>query len=642
MTNKNYSANNIEVLEGLSAVKKRPGMYIGSTDHRGLHHLIWEILDNAIDEVLNESADEVVLTLKKDNSIEISDNGRGIPIDMHSKGAYTPQIIFTILHAGGKFSEGNYKSSGGLHGVGSSVVNAMSSKFEVNIYRDKKHYNQIFYNGDEKIEEPTIKPYKGPKKGTVVRFWPNKDLFSTTQFQYDLIRTRVMQSAYLLSNTKIILKNEIKSKEEVFFYQNGLSEYVTELNKDKKIINKANTFSVIDNEMELDFAFQYSNSYSENLISFVNNIRTKDGGTHEQGARSGFTKAFNTFAKENNLLPAKLTSIDGSDIREGLTLVISLRVSEKYLQFESQTKSKLGTAEAKGFVEKSIVSQLSKYLNENQSIAKQIIEKAKKSALAREAAKKARENVRAGKKLLKKGESILDKLTLAQSTKKEIRELFLVEGDSAGGSAKQGRDRKVQSILPLRGKVINTEKASDTAMLKNAEIRTIISAIGAGFGPDFDIKKCNYGKIILMTDADDDGAHIQILLITFFYRYMTKIIENGKLYVALPPLYKISKGRAKNLKQDYAWNDSELEKLKQNYKSGFNIQRYKGLGEMNAEQLWETTMNPETRTLVQITMEDIQSADHFVSVLMGDDVASRRDWIENNIDFNLDDEFEVQ
>lgn len=637
----NYNSNNIEVLEGLSSVKKRPGMYIGSTDYRGLHHLIWEILDNAIDEVLNDSANEVVLTIHKDGSIEIWDNGRGIPIDLHPKGAYTPQIVFTILHAGGKFSGDNYKSSGGLHGVGSSVVNAMSKKFVVDIYRDKMHYHQEFYEGDVDIKEPIIENYNGQKKGTIVRFWPNPDLFSTTKFQHELIKNRVIQAAYLLPTMQVTLIDEIKETNDIYQFEQGISSYVLELNKDKKELHQANLFTYKEEEMEIDFSFQYTTSYSENIISFVNNINTKDGGTHVQGAKSAFTKAFNTFAKDNKLLSTRMTSIDGTDIREGLTLVISLRLGEKYLQFESQTKSKLGTNEAKGFVERAISTNLLEYLNQNQAIGKLIVEKAKKSAQAREAAKKARENVRAGKKLLNKGESILDKLTLAQTTKKEARELFLVEGDSAGGSAKQGRDRRIQAILPLRGKVLNTEKATDTQMLKNAEIRTLISAIGAGFGPDFDIKKSNYGKIILMTDADDDGAHIQILLMTFFYRYMTTIIESGLLYVALPPLYKIYKGKGKTYKEDYTWDDIGLEKLKSQYKSGYSVQRFKGLGEMNADELWETTMNPETRSLVQVTMENASATDHFVSVLMGDDVSSRREWIENNVDFEVSDEFEL-
>lgn len=636
----NYNESNIQILEGLEAVRKRPGMYIGSTDTRGLHHLVWEIVDNAIDEALSGFGDNIQVVICKDNSIEVSDHGRGMPTGMHASGRPATEVILTILHAGGKFNEdGGYKTSGGLHGVGASVVNALSSWLEVTIYREGKIWSQRFENGGSKIGKLKVIG-KTNKTGTTIHFLPDANIFSVHEYNFSTISERLMESAFLLKGIKIDLKDERNNKEVSYQYDNGLTAFVEYLNYEKEILNPIINIEGTNNGIEVDVAMQFTAGYQENTLSFVNLVRTGDGGTHETGFRVALTRTFNEYARKYGLLKEKDKNLEGNDVREGLSAIISIKVPEHFLQFEGQTKSKLGTPEARNVVDNVVYEKLSFYLEENKETADTLVKKMIKAAQVRDAARKAREAARKGKG--SKQERILSgKLAPAQSKDKKRKELYLVEGDSAGGSAKQGRDRKYQAILPLRGKVVNTEKAAMSDILKNEEIATIINTIGAGVGADFNEKDSNYSKVIIMTDADTDGAHIQILLLTFFYRYMRELIIAGKVYIALPPLYKISKKNGKKEDAIYAWEDDELEEAKKKIGRGYNIQRYKGLGEMNANQLWETTMNPETRTLIQVSIDDAAIVERRVSVLMGDKVEPRREWIEQNVQFTLEDNFAI-
>lgn len=633
-----YNDDAIQVLEGLEAVRKRPGMYIGSTDHRGLHHLAYEIVDNAVDEALSGYATKIEVTIHKDQSLSVKDNGRGMPTGKHASGIPTIQVIFTVLHAGGKFGQGGYKTSGGLHGVGASVVNALSDWLTVEVLRDGTLYKQSFKNGGEPVG--TVKKEKTSRRGsgTTVTFLPSDKTFSTTNWSYETLAERLRESAFLLKGLTIVLTDERTGESETFHYEEGIRDFIQYLNEEKDTLSPVVDFDSTVDGVETEFAFQYNDGYSETILSFVNNVRTKDGGTHEVGMKSALTKAFNEYARKVGLLKEKDKNLEGSDVREGLTAIISLRIPEEILQFEGQTKDKLGTPAARGIVDNTISEQLGFFLTENGEIAQELIRKAIKAREAREASRKAREESRNGKKGKKKETLLSGKLTPAQSKNPKKNELYLVEGDSAGGSAKQGRDRKFQAILPLRGKVINTEKASISDILKNEEINTIIYTIGAGVGSDFKIEDCNYDKIVIMTDADTDGAHIQVLLLTFFYRYMKPLIEAGKVYLALPPLYKISKGTGKKQVVEYAWTEKELEEKTKLVGKGYLLQRYKGLGEMNADQLWGTTMNPDTRTLIRVVIDDKAQAERRVSTLMGNKVEPRRKWIERHVEFGLEED----
>ena len=638
--NNEYNDSSIQVLEGLEAVRKRPGMYIGSTDSRGLHHLVYEIVDNAVDEALSGYGSEIDVTIHEDNSITVADSGRGMPVGMHASGIPTVEVIFTVLHAGGKFGQGGYKTSGGLHGVGASVVNALSKWLTVTIVRDGVEYQQKFKNGGK--PDGTLKKIGKTKKanGTTVHFLPDDTIFSTTKFSYEILAERLRESAFLLKGVKISL-SDLRGEEpvkEIFHYEEGIKEFVDYLNKEKDTLTPVVYFSGEKEGIEVEVAYQYNDGYSENVLSFVNNVRTKDGGTHEAGMKAAMTKSYNEYARKVGLLKERDKNLEGSDFREGLSAVLSIRVPENLLQFEGQTKEKLGTPVARTVVDNVISEQMGFYLQENSEMSQMLVRKAIKAREAREAARKAREESRNGKKR-KKGESLLSgKLTPAQSRNPKKNELYLVEGDSAGGSAKQGRDRKFQAILPLRGKVINTEKAKMQDILKNEEINTMIYTIGAGVGPEFSIEDCNYDKVIIMTDADTDGAHIQVLLLTFFYRYMKPLIEAGKVYIALPPLYKVSKGQGKKQVIEYAWTDDELAAMIKKVGKGYMLQRYKGLGEMNAEQLWETTMDPTSRTLIRVRIDDAAQAERRVTTLMGDKVEPRRKWIENHVQFTLEED----
>jgi len=617
-----YDAEQIQVLEGLEAVRKRPGMYIGSTGSPGLHHLVYEIVDNSVDEALAGFCTEIKVTINKDNSITVEDDGRGMPVDMHPKMKLPAvEVIHTVLHAGGKFGGGGYKVSGGLHGVGASVVNALSTRMEVEVRRNGKVYTQAYERG--KTVTPLVEGENTRKTGSKTTFWPDPEIFDDIVYDYDTLSRRFREMAFLNKGVKISIKDERYKNEDVFYYEGGIKQYVEYLNKSKNPIHKDIIyFEVAENNREAEIAIQYTDSYKENVASYANNIKTTEGGFHLQGFRAALTRTINAYARKNNILKEKDEPFESDDVREGITAIVSVKLTEP--QFEGQTKAKLGNSDMRGFVEKATADYLGAFLEENPKQAKLIMEKCLDAARARMAAQKAKKSVR---KSFLEGNSMPGKLADCSEKNPEISEIFLVEGDSAGGSAKDGRDRKRQAILPLRGKILNVEKARIDKVLSSEEIKNMITAFGCGIGQEFDLSKLRYHKIIIMTDADVDGAHIRTLLLTFFYRYMTPLIENGFVYAAQPPLFQVKKGK----EVYYTYSDREQEELLATLKgSKYDIQRYKGLGEMDPEQLWETTMDYSKRTLIQITLEDANAADEMFTTLMGDKVPPRKKFIEDH------------
>ena len=636
MADKKYDEKSIKILEGLEAVRKRPGMYIGSTDKRGLHHLVWEIVDNAIDEAINGYGNKISITLTKQGSVIVEDHGRGVPTGKHASGKSTPEVIYTVLHAGGKFENDGYKVSGGLHGVGSSVVNALSKWMKVTIKRDGKIHEISFKNGGHLDKDLKV---TGTTKetGTTVEFFPDDEIFGNARFSFTTICERMQESAFLINGLTMEVHDEEDDKHNVYCYENGLVSFIDYINEGKETLGKVINFGGEKNGIVVDIAMQYNTDYNEHILSFVNNVQTSDGGTHEVGFKTALTKVFNDYAKENGIFKGNGV-FDGKDVREGLSAVISLKIPEGILEFEGQTKGKLGTPQAKSVVESLVYEKLNFYLLENKETATKIVEKSLKSKLAREAARKARDEARKGtnKKAIEKNLSA--KLVPAHSKNPKVNELFLVEGDSALGSAKQSRNPKTQAILPLRGKVLNAERSTSADIYKNEELNTIIHTIGAGVGAEFDATDSNYDKVIILTDADDDGAHIQVLLIAFFYRYMRPLIEAGKLYIALPPLFMVEE---RGKKRTYFWTNEELKEFIKG-KTSYEVKRFKGLGEMDPDQLEETTMNAEKRTLIRINITDALLAEKRVNVLMGDAVEPRKEWINENIDFTLEDDFKIK
>lgn len=634
-----YGADDIHIMKGLEGVRKRPAMYIGSTNAMGLHHLVWEVVDNAVDEALSGFGNKIVVTIHKDGSLSVLDEGRGIPVGINKEtGRPAVEVVFTELHAGGKFDGAVYKTAGGLHGVGASVTNALSEWLDATVYQNGGIYHLRFENGGHLVT-PLEQLGTTKKHGTLVRFKPDATIFSTVEFKWETICNRLQESAFLMKGVHFVIIEEKTNQIQEYCYENGLNEYVSNINANKRPLTPVIDFSDVDEATGIssEIALQWCNEdYNETLYSYVNNVRTRDGGTHETGFRTGITKAINDFAEKYNI--AKGKKLEGSDIREGLTAIISLKVPEKVLEFEGQTKGKLGTPQATTIVSNFIYNKITYYLTENKEIAINIINKCVASANARIAARKAKDEARNNKKS-KQNVILSDKLTPAQSKDFAKNELFIVEGDSAGGTAKKGRDRLHQAILPLRGKPLNTDSISMEKLLHNEEFATIINTIGAGFGQSFDIEDIKYGKIIIMTDADTDGAHIQTLLLTFFYHYMRQLITSGHVFIAVPPLYRVFKEENHKLTQQYAWDDEGLEQAKAKVGKGYKINRYKGLGEMDAIQLKETTMDPKTRLLVQVDIEDPFLVEKRVNVLMGKDTSIRKKWVEENVDFSKEDAF---
>ena len=633
-----YTAADIDILEGLAGVRKRPAMYIGSTNLTGLHHLVWEVVDNAVDEALSGFGKEIKIIIHKDGALSVEDEGRGIPVDIHRQtGMPAVQLIFSTLHSGGKFTSKVYTSSAGLHGVGASVTNALSTYCDVTVFRNGKIHHLRFEDGG-KLVTPLEVLGNTKKHGTLVRFMPDSRIFSTTEFKPEIIANHIKESAYLLKGVKFSLYDEKTQEKVEFCYEDGIKAYIRDLQANKNVLGDIISFEGEENTIKIDIAMQYAyQDYGENIYSYANNVRTRDGGTHEQGFRAGITKAVNDYAEENSLLKGK-TKLEGSDIREGLTAVISLKIPEAKLEYEGQTKQKLGTPEALPILTNFVYNNFSYYLNEHKEFAVNLIKKCIDAQTARVAARKAKDEARS-KRTIKQDIVLSDKLTPATSKDYDKNELFIVEGDSAGGTAKSSRDRMHQAILPLRGKPLNTFGIPVEKTLKNEECATMINTIGAGVKETFNADNSHYGKVIIMTDADTDGAHIQTLLITFFYNYMRPLILKGKLFVAMPPLYRVYKEVNHKMIYRYAWDDSDLEKAKKEIGAGYKVGRYKGLGEMNAEQLWETTMDPKRRQLLKVTIEDALIAEQRMNTLMGNDAQVRRQWIEENINFNEVDSF---